>query len=81
MAETENHPLLDKVLALAREKGVARRSQETLEEILQQIDGRQFNPRTLLLLGDLADRLLAFDGQLAAQDEEGQAGGKLDLSL
>lgn len=81
MAETESHPLLDKVLALARDKGLEWRSRERLEEILQQIDQRHFDPRTLLMLGDLVDRLLAFDAQLAQQEKEGRASDRLDLSL
>lgn len=73
----EGHPLAEDVRRVARERGLDISSYRALPAILDQVGDARLDSRTILVMADMAERLLRFDqalshmgGRLSSGEEE-----------
>ena len=85
MSLPENHPLAEKVLALAREKGIDIQSYEGMRNLLLQLGHDKLDPRSLLILSELVEHFSRYDKMIEAESSESKegevSGSGLDLKL
>lgn len=68
--ELSNHPLAQRVFTIARNRGVELNDYSSLVKIIEQLDNEALaDPKTIILLADLVERLMVWNRQIVTLKE------------